>query len=110
MICDEEYDNFICSIGESFLQIQDMAYQEYRPIACDLCSREADEEEVAYYLDRMVGFCGTDNMLNLFKMVCRRYWSLYPNLIAFEIQTYREMLDSEQEASQATASQEVYDG
>ena len=107
MMCDEDYNNFISSIGESFLQIQDMAYREYRPIAYDLCSREADEEEVEYYLDRMVGFCGTDKMLNLFKMVCRRYLYLYPDLIAFEIQTYKEMFDSEQDTSQATASQEA---
>ena len=105
---DEDYNNLISSIGESFLQIQDMAYQEYRPIAYDLCSREADEEEVEYYLDRMVGFCGTDKMLNLFKMVCRRYLYLYPDLIAFEIQTYREMFDSEQDTSQATASQDAW--
>ena len=107
MMYDEDYNNLISSIGESFLQIQDMAYQEYRPIAYDMCSREADEEEVEYYLDRMVGFCGTDNMLNLFKMVCRRYLYLYPDLIAFEIQTYKEMFDSEQDTPQATASQEA---
>lgn len=107
MMYDEDYNNLISSIGESIFQIQNMAYREYRPITYDLCSREADEEEVAYYLDRMVGFCGTDDMLNLFKMVCRRYLRLYPDLIAFEIQTYREMFDSEQDASQATASQEA---
>ena len=83
MMYDEDYNNLISSIGESFLQIQDMAYREYRPIAYNLCSREADEEEVEYYLDRMVGCCGTDNMLNLFKMVCRRYLRLYPAFIAF---------------------------
>ncbi len=107
MMYDEDYNNLISSIEKSFLQIQEMAYQEYRPIAYDLCSREADEEEVEYYLDRMVGVCGTDNMLNLFKMVCRRYLRLYPALIAFEIQTYREMFDSEQETVQATVSQEA---
>ena len=107
MMYDVDYNNLISSIGESIFQIQNMAYREYRPIAYDLCSREADDEEVAYYLDRMVGFCGTDNMLNLFKMVCRRYLYIYPDLIAFEIQTYKEMFDSEQDTSRATASQEA---
>ena len=40
-------------------------------------------------------------------MVCRRYLYLYPDLIAFEIQTYKEMFDSEQDTSQATESQEA---
>ena len=55
----------------------------------------------------MVCFCGTDEMLNLFKMVCRRYWRLYPGLIEFEILTYQEMFASEQDSSREVPGQEA---
>ena len=97
MIDDEQYNNFIQEIGETFLQLQDMAYQQYKLIAYSLCSRNADEKEVAYVLDRLVSFCDSEKNLALFKMICRRYLALYPDLIEYEIQTYREMFDSDQE-------------
>lgn len=83
-------------IGETHFYLQEMAYREYKPIADDLCSRVATEAEVEYVLDRLVSFCGTDDVLSLFKRICRRYLYLYPEMIYFEIQLYREMFEEEE--------------
>ena len=93
---DEHFDSFVREIGDSMIALQNMAYQAYRPISYDLCSRVASENEVEYHLDRMVGFCYTDQMLELFKMVCRKYWPLYPEMIASEIMLYKELIDSDE--------------
>ena len=110
IMTDEELNDFAREIGESHLMIQALAYQEYCPIAYNMCSREAPEEEVAYHLDRMVSFCGTDDMLDLFKMVCRRYWRLYPDLIGHEILLYKEMFESDDENYEPEAPEETSNG
>lgn len=45
-------------------------------------------DNVAFYTKDNV--CHDDRMLNLFKKVCRRYYSLYPEMIASEILAYKE--------------------
>ena len=43
-----------------------------------------------HLLDYMFDVCHDDRMLNLFNKVCRRYYSLYPEMIASEILAYKE--------------------
>lgn len=78
-----------------FKQINETAYIQYKPIAYDLCSRVAAAGEVEYILDRMLDFCGYDEILSLFKKICRHYYAIYPEMIAFEISSYREFWDNE---------------
>lgn len=74
-----------------------IAYIQYKPITDELCSRIAPINEVEYTLDRMIDFCGSDEILTLFKKICKHYYSIYPEMIAFEINAYRELWDSENE-------------
>ncbi len=75
--------------------INERAYIQYRPIAYDLCSRVAPISEVEHTLDRMLDFCGYDKVLVLFKKICKYYYEIYPEMIAYEINSYREFWDSE---------------
>ena len=75
--------------------INEMAYIQYKPIAYDLCSRIAPINEVEQVLDRMLDFCGCDEVLGLFKKICRFYYEIYPEMVAYEIDSYREFWDSE---------------
>lgn len=75
--------------------INERAYIQYKPIAYDLCSRVAPISEVEYTLDRMIDFCGCDGVLALFKKICKYYYEIYPEMIAYEIDSYREFWDSE---------------
>jgi hypothetical protein len=60
-----------------------------------LCSRVASLREVEYTLDRMLDFCGDDAVLGLFKDICRHYFDIYPEMIAYQINSYREIWDAE---------------
>lgn len=91
-------DNTVDTIKEMALQlkkINEIAYNQYKPIVSDLCSRIAALREVEYMLDRMLDFCGDDAVLGLFKDVCRHYFDIYPEMIAYQINSYREIWDVE---------------
>ena len=91
-------DNVVDAIQEMALQlrkINEIAYNQYKPIASDLCSRAASLREVEYTLDRMLDFCGDDAVLGLFKNICRHYFDIYPEMIAYQINSYREIWDTE---------------
>lgn len=91
-------DNVVDAIQEMALQlkkINEIAYNQYKPIASDLCSRAASLREVEYTLDRMLDFCGDDAVLGLFKDICRHYFDIYPEMIAYQINSYREIWDAE---------------
>ncbi len=91
-------DNVIDMMKEMALQlkkIDKIAYNQYKPIVSDLCSKIAPLDEVEYTLDRMIDFCGDDAVLGLFKDVCRHYFNIYPEMIAYQVNSYREIWDTE---------------
>ena len=93
-----DMDNAVDTIKEIALQlkkINKLAYNQYKPIVSDLCSRTASLDEVEYTLDRMLDFCSDDAVLGLFKNVCRHYFNIYPEMIAYQINSYRELWDTE---------------
>ena len=76
-------------------KLNEIAYNQYKPIVSDLCSRVAPLDEVEYTLDRMLDFCGDEAFLGLFKDVCRHYFDIYPEMIAYQVNLYREIWDTE---------------
>ena len=67
----------------------------YTPLVDDICSREATNGEVDYLLTWMFDFVGNEDMLLLFKKVCRKYFYKYPETIAFYILEYCKEYDRE---------------
>ena len=65
-------------------------YGYYKSLVDRIIAEKASEKEVEHLLDYMLDVCHDDRMLNLFKKVCRRYYSLYPEMIASEILAYKE--------------------
>ena len=90
-----DFDDLVSKIGDVLLSLHDEAFDAYRPIAYDLCSRTASEHEVALVLDYMMGFCGDERLLELFEMICGKYCQIYPEMIAFEIDQCREWFEDE---------------
>ena len=76
-------------------KLNEIAYNQYIPIVSDLCSRVAPLDEVEHTLDRMLDFCGDEAFLGLFKDVCRHYFDIYPEMIAYQVNSYREIFDTE---------------
>jgi hypothetical protein len=90
---DDSLDSDIEMLVEKIKELNNTACDVYRPITYQLCKGKASEREVEEALDNMLGFCGSDDMLIMFKQICRCYYQRYPEMIAFEINAYREMWD-----------------
>lgn len=78
------------AIVERIQDASELSYNYYKPLVDRIIAEKASEKEVEHLLDYMLDVCHDDRMLNLFKKVCRRYYSLYPEMIASEIQAYKE--------------------
>ena len=89
----QSMDDDIKNIARMIMDINEVAYNTYKPIVDDICTRKAPELEVEHLLDYMVGICNDEQMLELFKRVCRNYINIYPQMITAEIYTYKEMYE-----------------
>ena len=87
-------DMDINAIVERIQDASELSYNYYKPLVDRIIAGNASEEEVEHLLDYMLDVCHDDRMLNLFKKVCRRYYSLYPGMIASEILVYREWYEN----------------
>jgi len=60
-----------------------------------IVSKTTDQNRIENMLDGILDFCFDDNMLLLFKKLCRYYLSINPLATASYINTYREMWDND---------------
>lgn len=71
------------------------AYAVYEPMVADICTREfVGENEIEHLLDRLVSVCTSDDMTELFKKICRKFYNQYPEMIMDYILFYKEMYDA----------------
>lgn len=56
--------------------------------ADDACTHYWSEDQVEKLLDEMIGYCTWPDTLQLFKRVCRHYWNLYPEMVAYQVHSY----------------------
>lgn len=88
---EEQIEELINSIKN----INKQAVLVYTPIVEDVCSRsDISKEELELLLDYMVSICVSDEMTELFRKVCRKFYYQYPDTIAEHILFYREMFDN----------------
>jgi hypothetical protein len=70
------------------------AYRLYLPKVDTLIKNNIrDEKTIEALLDRLLSFCGDEQMLSLFKKLCRYYWDINPEATADYIGYYREMFE-----------------
>ena len=91
----DDLTDMMKEIALQIKKINEIAYYQYKPIVSDLCGRVAPLDEVEHTLDRMLDFCGDEAFLGLFKDVCRHYFDIYPEMIAYQVNSYREIFDTE---------------
>ncbi len=61
----------------------------------DVCNRTVLEDELSHLLDYLLDFACDEKILELYKIVCRRYLYVDPGCIKFYIEAYREMWEDE---------------
>ena len=95
----QDMDSDIKKIARMITDLNELAYNTYKPIVDDIYARKAPEAEVEHLLDYMVGICNDARMTELFKRVCRKYLYLYPEMITSEIYAYKEMYEDDDSTS-----------
>ena len=92
----ENMEEKINSIVESIKNLNKQAFLVYKPIVEDICSgRTVEGKELENVLDGLVSVCLSDEMLSLFKQVCRRFYNQYPEIITDYVMFYKEMYEGE---------------
>lgn len=90
-----KFMNGIQEMARTLSDLQDRAVEAYRPLVNDICNRKAKEDEVEHLLTWMFDFVENEQMLLLYKKVCRAYFYTYPETVAFYILEYRKRYDRE---------------
>ena len=70
------------------------AYRQYLPeVDALIKSNIKDDNTIQALLDRLLDFCGDEQMLLLFKKLCRYYWDINPQATAEYINLFRELFE-----------------
>ena len=92
----ENMEEKINSIVESIKNLNEQAFLVYKPIVEGICSgRIVEGKELENVLDGLVSVCLSDEMLSLFKQVCRKFYNQYPEIITDYVMFYKEMYEGE---------------
>ncbi|MCM1261233.1 MAG: hypothetical protein NC313_00825 [Butyrivibrio sp.] len=92
----EDIGDKINSIVSNIKNLNNHALLAYKPIVDDICSgRSVKEKELENVLDGLVSLCMSDEMLHLFKRVCRKFYNQYPEIIADYVMLYKEMYEED---------------
>lgn len=100
-IKEQDYQALLESISGLVASLNDMhqqAVQQYTPIVQAIVhSRSRDVRRIEATLDWLLGHCGYEPALRLYKQLCRHYFTIDPAATVSYINAYREMWDSETE-------------
>jgi len=95
-----DYDKLFKSVSALAEQIRDLqiiAVKQYTPVVeAIIASRNRDVHHIEHTLDGLLDFCCYDPALQLYRRLCRHYFSIDPVATASYVNIYREMWDSEE--------------
>ena len=87
----------IRQLAGSLVELQRQAAQQYQPVVDDILrTRSRNTEHIEHTLDRLLGFCGDETVLQMYKKLCRHYWDIDPAATADYVNAYREYWDSDE--------------
>lgn len=91
-------DKEIKALAEQIQALNKQAFIVYQPEVDALINvKIKDEKIIQHLLDGLLDFAHDARMLELFKKLCRYYWTINPLATADYVNLYREMWDSENE-------------
>lgn len=77
-------------------QITEQAINEYAVLVNSLILNETkNQNEIELTLDGLLDFCYDDDILKLYKKLCRYYYYINQEETVFYVNAYREMWDNE---------------
>jgi hypothetical protein len=77
--------------------IEQRAALQYRPVVDDILRTDCrDAQHIEQTLSILLDFCGDDDVLMMYRQLCRHYWTIDQAATAFYINSYREIWDSDE--------------
>ena len=86
----------IIKLIESRNRLAKQAYTQYEPLVNSIIdAQNKDVNHISLTLDYLLGFCFDDNMLMLYRHLCRYLYDLDKEDAVYYVNAYREMWDEE---------------
>ena len=96
-------DALLENVSTLAAQMQDLARQAHAGYAVEvdavIAARSRNVRHIERLLDGILDFCFDDAMVQLFKRLCRYYYTLDPTATAEYVHSYRDMWDGEEEVA-----------
>lgn len=93
---DSEFCHRIAPLVERICQFQFMALVELKPVVERIIrSGSRDAHRIEQTLDRLLDFRGNDEVLLLYRRLCRHYFAINPAATVSYVNIYREIYDSQ---------------
>lgn len=95
-----EYDDFFASVSQlakRVCEIHREAATQIEPEVRHLIETNSrDEPTIERTLDRLLDVCGDATALQLYRQLCRHYWSFNQSAAASYVDAYREMWEGDE--------------
>lgn len=92
-------DELVQKIGKLGNKMKDLAQQAVKGYSVEvesiINSQDQDPQRIELCLDYMLDFCFDEGMLDLYKKLCRYYFSFDQQAAVSYVNAYREMWDEE---------------
>jgi hypothetical protein len=86
----------VSQLAEAMQDLNRRAVREYSPVVeTILQTRRRDTRHIEHTLDGLLGFCGYEPALLLYRKLCRYYFALDPAAAVDYVNAYREMWEDE---------------
>jgi hypothetical protein len=97
---DDPIDDLVQKIGAYAEYMKGLTQQAVKQYAVEveaiIRERSQDAKRIEWCLSYMLDFCFDDEMLLLYKKLCRYYYSIDPVATVSYINSYREMWDEQE--------------
>ena len=81
---------------ESRKQLAEQAREQYEPLVQHLITaNNRNSQNIEHTLDGLLDFCFDEQMLLLYRKLCRHLYSFNPEAADYYVNAYREMWDEE---------------
>ena len=94
----------IVDLARQIVQLNSQAVAIYEPAVNSIVSDQSkDVSNIERTLDELLGLASSEEGLQLFKRLCRYYWTIAPEATAFYVHAYRDMWDSDDPSTEVEA-------
>jgi hypothetical protein len=95
---DEDTKALAHEIGEALQSVAQSGIAHYRPIANQILRGQiTNPNEIEHILDFMLDYCFDNEMLSIYKSICRHLFYIYPELVYNAVMNYRDVWDSDED-------------